>query len=323
MFDGGGGDPVFVLRSEMRQKPTRGALVWTLMFGTMVVATLASGNGAAFDVTRLAIVTGFEIPESARYDPASDRYYVSNVTGHPTAEDDTGFISLMDPDGVVTVRRWIDGRSASVTLNAPKGMAIVGSELWVADITLVRRFDRTSGVPAGAIDLGPLGARFLNDVGAGPDGSVFVSDTGFVFEGGRGSLSGPQRIYRIDAAGRASVVIDDARLAAPNGVFYDAPRARLLIAPLNGKEVFAWTERDGLRIAATGPGGYDGIEALADGRLLVSSQDAASILVIGDGVMTPIITGVADTGDIGVDLKRHRIAIPRLDANVLELWQVR
>jgi hypothetical protein len=75
-------------------------------------------------------------------------------------------------------------------------------------------------------------------------------------------------------------------------------------------------------VAARGPGGYDGIEALADGRVLVSSQDGASILVLRDGSLTPLITGVTDVGDIGVDLKRNRVAIPRLDTNLLELWQV-
>jgi len=30
----------------------------------------------------------------------------------------------------------------------------------------------------------------------------------------------------------------------------------------------------------------------------------------------------ADTGDLGVDTTRRRIAIPRLEAHVVELWQL-
>lgn len=301
---------------------------WTTTWVGSVIAAWAAmtpggGAGEAVEAVRIAVVTGFEVPESARYDPDLDRYYVSNVTGAPAVEDDTGFISLMDPDGRVANLRWIDGRSASVTLHAPKGLAIVGDELWAADITVVRRFDRLTGSPVGVIDLGPLGARFLNDLANGPDGTVFVSDTGFTFEGGRMALGEAQRVYQIDRAGRVTVVVEGTELHAPNGLFYDEPHARLLIAPLNSRYLLAWTPAEGLVVAATGPGSYDGIERMADGRLLVSSQEGRSILTLEGRVMVPLITGVSDVGDLGVDLKRHRVAIPRLDTNVLELWQVR
>jgi sugar lactone lactonase YvrE len=285
-------------------------------------AVLSVGGLAQPAAQLLVVVKGFDVPESARYDPSRDAYYVSNVTGHPTDRDDAGFISLMDPDGRITTLRWIDGRSSGITLHAPKGLAIVGDQLWAADITIVRRFDRQSGSALGEIDLAPLGATFLNDLATGPDGAVFVSDTGFVFSDGRMALSGGQRIYQIDRSGRASVLLEDKRMDAPNGVFFDAPNQRLLIASFNGPNVWAWTRTEGLQVAARGPGGYDGIEALADGRILVSSQDGASILVLRDGTLTPLITGVADVGDLGVDLKRDRVAIPRLDTNLLELWQV-
>jgi hypothetical protein len=55
----------------------------------------------------------------------------------------------------------------------------------------------------------------------------------------------------------------------------------------------------------------------------VSSQASRSVLTLEGRVMMPLITGVSDVGDLGVDLTRHRVAIPRLDTNVLELWQLR
>lgn len=273
--------------------------------------------------TRVATVSGFEVPESARYDPDRDLYFVSNVTGNPVALDDTGFISLMEPDGRVRTLRWIDGRSEGVTLHAPKGMALLGSSLWVADITVVRSFDRESGQPGPTVDLGPLGAKFLNDITVGPGGTLLVSDTGIAFENGRGRLAGPHRVYAISATKGPYVLIDDDRLKAPNGVFYDATGARLLIGSFSGPDVWAWTPTGGLSIAATGPGGYDGIERLPDGRILVASQDGTAILAISGSTMTPLVSNVSDVGDIGVDTRRSRIAIPRLDTNLLELWEVR
>lgn len=58
----------------------------------------------------------------------------------------------------------------------PKGSAVYGVQLYVADIDVVRRFDRTSGAPLGAWAVPNAG--FLNDVAVGADGTVYVTDTG-------------------------------------------------------------------------------------------------------------------------------------------------
>ena len=98
--------------------------------------------------------------------------------------------------------------------------------------------------------------------------------------------------------------------------------SRLLIASMAGQHLIDWTAATGLDVVATGPGGYDGIEALADGTIVVSSQDLPGVLALDGRSLRPLITPVSDTGDIGVDQKRQRIAIPRLDAHVVELWQL-
>ena len=292
----------------------------------LLCAVLAAGSphdqARVTAPARVAVVSGFDVPESARYDPDRDVFYVSNVTGPPAAADNTGFISRVAADGRVIDLKWIAGGVNGVTLNGPKGLAIVGDSLWVADITVLRRFDRRTGRQVTVVDLAPKGAAFLNDVAAGPAGALFASDTGFVFGAGGRTLSGLQRIYRVDASSAVSVVVEGPELQAPNGVFWDQPNARLLIAPLAGKNVLEWSEARGLRVAASGPGGYDGIERLADGRLVVSSQTGDSVLAITGTEMAPLIVNVGDTADIGVDLKRNRVAIPRLDNNTVELWQL-
>lgn len=277
-------------------------------------------NGA----TRLRLVTGLGVPESARYDEARDAWLVSNVTGPPTRADNTGFISILDADGRIRERSFIAGGRGGVTLHAPKGMILKGSELWVADIDTIRRFERTTGRPLGEISLKTLGAKFLNDLATGPDGSVYASDTGFSFDAsGRGSLPGPHRVFRVDQTLRPTVLIDDPKIEGPNGLFYDEATKRLLIASFMGKSLFSWTPAAGLEIVAEGPGGYDGIERLPDGRIVVSSQDGRALLVLDGDRLTPLLAGIEDAGDIGVDPKRNRIAVPRLDTNLLEIWQLR
>src|SRR2546422_7709536 len=49
------------------------------------------------------------------------------------------------PDGAVENLKFIEGGHSGVTLNAPKGLAIRGDTLWVADIDVVRAFDARTG----------------------------------------------------------------------------------------------------------------------------------------------------------------------------------
>ena len=94
-----------------------------------------------------------------------------------------------------------------MTLNAPKGMAIVGDTLWVADIDAVRGFNRKSG--ALVANIAVPGAKFLNDVTAGPDG-LYITDTGIHIGAGGMTPSragprlqdrGPQGDHRADIQG--------------------------------------------------------------------------------------------------------------------------
>lgn len=88
---------------------------------------------------------GFKTPACVVWDKIADVYLVSNIHGHPLAKDDSGFISRVRPDGTVEALKWIDGASEGVTLHAPKGMAILRDRLWVADIDVLRGFDRSTG----------------------------------------------------------------------------------------------------------------------------------------------------------------------------------
>ena len=273
--------------------------------------------------TRVAVVEGFAIPESARYDPARDQYYVSNVNAHATAADNNGFIALVGPDGQVVDRSFIAGGQKGATLHGPKGMALVGDDLWVTDVTTLRRFNRRSGQPGVAVDLAPHGALFLNDVTAAPDGTLYVSDTSLVFPPtGNPTRGKTDRVYRVTPAGGVSVAVADARLEGPNGVFWDARAGHLLIASIMGKNIYRWTEGSGLQLHAAGPGGYDGVERLDDATLLVSSQDLPGVMTLTASGLTALIPNVSDVADIGVDTKRRRVAIPRLDPNVVEIWQL-
>src|SRR5215216_3946709 len=127
----------------------------------------------------LKFTGAFAMPESVLYDAAGDRYLVSNVNGKPGDADFNGYILELSPDGQTKTPKLIAGNQNKVRLDAPKGMAIVGTELWVADIKLVRRFDLKSSAQKEDIQL--PGATFVNDVVAAPEGGAYVSDSAVKF----------------------------------------------------------------------------------------------------------------------------------------------
>lgn len=262
--------------------------------------------------TRIATVEGFVQPEAARYDPQQDVYFVSNFGEGPAGVRDTnGFISRMRPDGTIEDLRWIAGKANGVVLHAPLGMAIVGDTLWVADAGTVRGFDRRTGAPLRTVEFTGMDVGFLNDVAAGPDGTLYVTDTG------------KDRVYRV--RGDVTVAIGDSALARPNGITWDAGNRRFIVVPFGGpRAIRSWTpEAGGLTEIGTSAGArFDGVEVLAGGRILVASQADSSLHLFENGTGRPIAKISGPPADIAVDTRRNRVAVPIIRLNRVELWQL-
>jgi sugar lactone lactonase YvrE len=268
---------------------------------------------ALLDTTRrVAVVTGFSGPEAVRYDPDQDVYFVGNFNGDGDVRDNNGFISRMSPDGAVDSLRFITGGRRGVTLHAPRGMWIAGDTLWVVDVDAVRGFDRRTGAPAATIDFGGHDAGFLNDVAAGGDGALYVTDT-------------PRnRVYRI--RGRTvEVALTDSALGGPNGITWDAARGTFIIVPyFRGQQILSWAPsgRTLEPIGASSGGSFDGVERMASGSFLVASQRDSSLHLFRDGVGQPYIRTGGQPADIAVDTRRMRVAAPFISRNAVEIWQL-
>ena len=260
----------------------------------------------------LVVREGFAAPEAVRYDPEQDLYFVSNWgTGPSNGRDNNGFISRMRPDGTVDSLRFIAGGAGGVTLHAPRGMTIVGDTLWVADADAVRGFHRRSGAPLAAVDFSGVNPGFLNDVAAGPDGAVHVTDTG------------RNRIHGV--RGGPTTALADTALGSPNGITWDAANGRFLVVPFGGaRDIRAWRPGStSLESVGTSTGGrYDGVEVLAGGGILVASQADTSLHLFTGGQGRVLLRTGGPPADIAVDTRRNRVAVPIVALNRVEIWEL-
>lgn len=291
----------------------------------MLLAALALVAAVQADTARrVAVVEGLHVPESALHDAAQDVIFVSNIVGQGTAKDGNGYIARIRADGSMESQRFIAGGERGVTLHAPKGMALVGDTLWVADIDVLRGFSARTGRPVATIDLAPRNALFLNDVAAAPDGTLYISDTAFrLGEDGRMQHTGPDRVYRVAPDRAVTIAVEGEQLRLPNGLRWDAGNDRLLVGPLDSDApVLAWRPgTDTLESVVEGPGSYDGVEAVGDGTFLVSSL-SGTILHMSGGKLEPVIRNLTTPADIGYDAGRRRVLVPTLGENRLEIWQL-
>ncbi|MBK9035216.1 MAG: SMP-30/gluconolactonase/LRE family protein [Myxococcales bacterium] len=277
-------------------------------------AGTGSGTGAGMAAAGLPhFMEGLATPESVLYDAANDRYLVANINGGPADVDDNGFITVLSPDGKVVAAKWIDGAAADVTLSAPKGMAISGGKLWVADVSAVRTFDLATGKPLAEIKID--GADFLNDVAATADGGVVVSDTGVdkTF-----TPTGNDAIYRIGADGKVTTVIKDKALGGPNGVHVTADGTIWVVTNGTG-ELYAIDPSGAKQPGEKLPkGSLDGLVALDGGDLLVSSWEGSAVFRgKPGGPWTAVAEGLKAPADIGWDSKRGWLLVPLFNDNMI------
>ena len=286
--------------------------------------TSAASAAATATATKVGETGGMNVPESVKYDAELDVYYVSNISGNPSQKDGVGWIARVRADSTGVMTRFLESGKNGVTLNAPKGMALRGDTLFVADIDMLRMFDRRRGVSIGSVNLGPQKATFLNDVAAGPDG-IYITDTGISFDA-NGAMTHPgvNRVFKV--VGRTVTVakLNPDSLLNPNGIAWDAANNRFILVPFGGGSVQAWKPGDStLTTLATGPGGYDGVEVLSNGNVLVSSWTDSTVHILHGGThMMALVKNISAPADIGVDTKRNVVAIPRFNDGKVEYYRI-
>jgi DNA-binding beta-propeller fold protein YncE len=265
-----------------------------------LVCFLLSPAAEAFEVSGLAM------PESFIVDRLRGEYYISNVAGDPVGKDGHGFITKLDATGNVIARKFIDS-TREAPLHAPKGLAIVGDYLFVADIDHLKGYEKHSGRLRFDLDLTAYGAVSLTDVTRDAQGNLYVSDR----QGNFIAKIEPIRAYAI------SILARGAQLGRPNGLAVNPKTDRLVM--VNGEEGRLY------EVAADGRVNplvnhtfkdVGGVDFDAAGNLYLSSITGGTIYkVTEEGAVSVIAEHLVTPADIGVDRRNHLLLIPSFDGN--------
>src|SRR5437870_1104380 len=259
-------------------------------------------------------LTGFQTPESVLYDADQDVYFVSNINGQPTAADDNGFVSRINPDTLQNDLKWIDAAKPDIILNAPKGMAILGDNLYVADLVVVRRFDRKTGQPKGEIAI--PGSTFLNDLAS--DGkALYVTDSGLKAGANGFEATGSDGVWKI-VNDKPQKLASGSDLNRPNGV--EIVDGKVWVVSFGANELYQIDKGKKTNVTKIPKGSLDGLVHMGDGSFLVTSWDGKTVYRgKPGGTFAPVVENVDSPADIGYDAKRHRLLVPHFMENVVTI----
>lgn len=260
----------------------------TVLTPLLLLSCLSTSGFAAPE--KLWSLAGFSEPESVVVDAEEGRLYVSNIEGSPLAVDGKGSISLVSMDGKMIERRWITG------LDAPKGMAIRGDELWVADMSKLRVINLKTGEQTRVFEVAE--AKMLNDVAVDEQGRVYVSD----FLGGV--------VYRVND-GQLEPWLAADQIPHPNGL--RVHKGMLLIGGWGhgmhddfttdsaGNLYEVEIETKAIRVVEGGAslGNLDGVGMLGD-RVVVNDWINGKVFSVSEGSATELLNAGKTAADITV-----------------------
>ncbi|HWU65539.1 MAG TPA: SMP-30/gluconolactonase/LRE family protein [Methylophilus sp.] len=260
-------------------------------------------------------VSGLLTPESA-VQAADGKIYVSEINGF--GQDGDGQIRVID-----------HGKSSVLVqgLDDPKGLVIIGNDLYIADKSRVLRIALNQETASAEVFLAatdfPKVPQFLNDLSADANGNLYISDSGDILGTGKGGA-----IYKVTPQRKLSLLLDgniDARILAPNGLLADAKGEHLLLVDFTSGVLYNYNQvTKKLEELANGFGGGDGIVKQANGNIYVSDWKNGKVFRVDPQHKVSLIKeGYQSAADIALTQDDHHLLVPDMKAGKLEIIDLR
>lgn len=253
-------------------------------------------------------ITGLKTPESV-VQAKDGRIYVSEI--NEFGKDGDGQITVIDRNGKAAV--------FATGLDDPKGLVIIGKNLYAADKNKVIKIDSAGKTSVFvASDAFPSTPIFLNDLEADPQGNLYVSDSGDILGKGGGGA-----IYKINAQGKVTLLINDkqdAKLKGPNGLLADDTGNFILEVDFVSGILYSLNTQTGqLTDIAEGFGGGDGLVHHSNGTMYVSDWKNGKVFSVNTkGDVTVIKSGYQAAADIAITKDEAYLLVPDMKAGVLD-----
>lgn len=235
--------------------------------------------------------------ESVLYDSETGTIYVSNIDGNPLEKDGSGYISIIDKDGTVITKEWVNG------IDAPKGMGISNGKLYVTNIDELVEIDIAT---ASITERFPVdGAGFLNDVDT-YQGRVYFTD----MNTGKIHLLNDGEISTV-SEGHESI----------NGIAIDKEGT---IYGLDATGLKMWNEDGSTSLINSEVTGGDGLVILGDGNFIASRWMGEIWFVSADNQTLLLDTKAeeSNTADIGFIPEDNVVLVPTFFKNKVAAYQL-
>lgn len=254
-------------------------------------------------------VSGLKMPESVVVSKDGN-VYVSEIGEF--GKDGDGQITHISPSGQVQV--------FATGLDDPKGLAIIGNDVYVADKTRILKITPqgqwTVFVEAKSFSTAP---QFLNDLEADTQGNLYVSDSGDL----KGTWGA---IYKISPQGQVTMLIetnDDARVKSPNGLLMSSDESNLLWVDFSSGTLYSLNLGTKQMVElAQGFGGSDGIVRTPNGSVYVSDWKNGKVFRVKQGEVSLLKGGFQAAADIALSADGQYILVPDMKAGTLEYAHV-
>lgn len=271
-------------------------LIKLFLCGTVLLT--ATAVNAQHKLTKLwESDTTLLVPESVI--PYNGTIYTSQINGQPWTKDGNGAIGTLDMKGKVKNLKWITG------LDAPKGLAVNGDWLYVADIKDVVVISISKNKIDHKITIAD--AVGLNDVTIDSKGVIYATD------------SQNARVFKIE---KDVPTLYLEGLRGINGI--KAVGDKLYI--LTGNAMMVADAAKNLTKFATLENGGDGVEPIGNGDFLVTAWAGWLYYVKADGTKEVLLDTHTiknrKTADIGYDPKTKIVYVPTFSANSIEAYKL-
>lgn len=275
-------------------------------FIALMLGILVSFSANAHETKK---ITGLKMPESA-ISTKDGRIFVSEIGEF--GKDGDGQITVIEKNGEAHI--YAKG------LDDPKGLAIVGKDLYVADNHRVLKItpDGQSQVFAAAESF-PEAPLFLNDLESDAKGNLYVSDSGDL-KGAGGA------VYKITPQGKVSTVLNgkkDDRVQAPNGLLMGKTANFIwMVDFVSGVLYRIDMKKDAMLEVAKGFGGADGIVKVGKDQLYVSDWKNGKVFRVqlsknGEAKVELVQDGFVAAADIALSHDGKYLLVPDMKAGEL------